>query len=159
MKDGILKLMYGMGMVIAVNIITPTGKYEKQVKFISALIFTILVLNVFSVFRGAGTWESIQLSGTQYIPEDYEIPSLNDYIMEEYISSLRNDMKKRLSKLGDDISVDVLVVNDVNSPEYGEIKSVVIENISDEDKDKAEKLINSFYGVDFPHISFYGKEE
>ena len=159
MKSIILKLIYMAGVCMTLSVIIPPGKFEKQIRLIFGMIFSMMILSMFFYAFDAMSVYLTSVGNHVSVEGIYEEDGrFGKYILSDYVSSLQEDMTEKLTeRFGKGINAEVVVLGDVAYAEFGKILSVTITGAREEDAGSVKKLINSFYDVAPEHISVYIK--
>lgn len=142
MKDWVLNIAALVMFIVIVEMLMPSGKMKKYLSLVTGFVLIIAIINPFLKFIGSGAkLEDIQISNSNFI-DKYEIEKnssilkdeQNKQIIEVYRKKLIKQLEDNLSKNKDVAGVkgDVIINEDYNSENFGEILRVYAEITTDE---------------------------
>ncbi len=162
MKNFVITILTYMLLLGITNIVIPQTKCEKQIRFLLGLLFISSVFDIISDFCNISQMNvpSVFSAENAGIYEEDAYSEINEYILSDYTFRLSEDIRNKLKEeLGFLPDVSVSVNEDEESDRFGEIISVRISYMDEDDFAGAKKMINSFYDVKTEHIIMQEKGE
>ena len=148
-------MISGVFVIMLAGIISPSKAYLKQIKLLSSLIFTCMLIgSILGIVRDYSNELTVYFNeNVSYEDKSDAYKECMSFVLSEYKKSISSDI---VTKLADkSIYTDAVIVKvseDVDSEDFGKILSVELNGCDDEKLKNAKKIINSFYNVEYENI-------
>ncbi|MCL1914633.1 MAG: stage III sporulation protein AF [Eubacteriaceae bacterium] len=161
MRQWATNLVFCVMTMILLGYVSPSGKYSKQVKLASSVLFVAAILIPAISYISHESYDDVFLRTSLYVDAtrlDVSMESsqnaFNNMILISYKSDLAKSIENDLrARMGIESKVSLEIDENRNGESFGSITSVSIKPASPVSNfEEVKKIINNFYSVDIENI-------
>lgn len=148
MKEWAVSFVGCMLVVTLVENILPEGKYEKYIKYITAVVFLLTIINpLITYLKDPSALNVFETYAESETTETGSEVMYSDLMTSTYVSSLEESIAKEILRNYPKFtgSVTINIDEDFESETYGTVKEVQVDSNINLNRTTIEKIINDFY--------------